>query len=99
MYNKTLIETQHRHGTILSGLNELSEVDGFKSWREKEAKDLSELVQKRLHALQNPKDCSTAKKLICKLNKGKNDVLWSFSKNPSCTVSYTHLTLPTIYSV
>ena len=45
-------------------------MDGFKSWREKEAKDLSDLVQKRLHALQNPKDCSSAKKLICKLNKG-----------------------------
>ena len=68
--NKTLIETQHRHGTILNDLHHLSEVDGFKSWREKEAKDLSDLVQKRLHALQNPKDCSSARKLICKLNKG-----------------------------
>ena len=70
--NKTLIESQHRHGTILSDLYHLSEVDGFKSWREKEAKDLSDLVQKRLHALQNPKDCSSARKLICKLNKGNN---------------------------
>ena len=72
LLNKTLVETQHRHGTILSDLNELSDVDGFKSWREKEAKDLSDLVQRRLHALQNPKDCSTAKKLVCKLNKGKH---------------------------
>ena len=72
LLNTTLVETQHRHGTILSDLNELSDVDGFKSWREKEAKDLSDLVQRRLHALQNPKDCSTAKKLVCKLNKGKH---------------------------
>ena len=70
LVNKTLIETQHRHGSILSDLNELSEVDGYSNWREKEAKDLSDLVQKRLHVLQNPKDCSTARKLICKLNKG-----------------------------
>ena len=75
LLNKTLVETQHRHGTILSDLNELSDVDGFKSWREKEAKDLSDLVQRRLHALQNPKDCSTAKKLVCKLNKGKHPYL------------------------
>jgi len=68
--NKTKIEVKHRYASLLGDLNELSEVDGFKTWREKEAKDLSDLVQKRLHALQNPKDCATAKKLICKLNKG-----------------------------
>ena len=70
LLNKTLVQTRHRYSGILTDLNELSEVDGFKLWREKEAKELSDLVQKRLHALQNPKDCSTAKKLICKLNKG-----------------------------
>lgn len=69
--NKTKIEVKHRYASLLGDLNQLSEVDGFKTWREKEAKDLSDLVQKRLHALQNPKDCATAKKLICKLNKGK----------------------------
>ena len=71
--NKTKIEVGHRYASLLADLNQLSEVDGFKTWREKEAKDLSDLVQKRLHALQNPKDCATAKKLICKLNKGKRD--------------------------
>ena len=70
LLNRTLVETQHRHGSILSDLHELSEVDGFKSWREKEAKDLSDLIQKRLHALQNPEDCASARKLVCKLNKG-----------------------------
>ena len=71
MVNKTLIETQHRHSSLLADLNKLAEADGFKNWREREAKELSNLVQKRLHALQNPKDCSTARKLVCKLNKGK----------------------------
>lgn len=44
--------------------------DGYEAFRHKEARDLSDLVQKRLHFLQNPPDCSTAKKLVCKINKG-----------------------------
>lgn len=44
--------------------------DGYESSRQSEAKSLSNLVQKRLHYLQNPPDCSKARKLICKLNKG-----------------------------
>ena len=50
-------------------LNRLSELDGLGSWREREANDLSDLVQKRLHALQHPKDCSKTRKLVCNLNK------------------------------
>lgn len=30
---------------------------------------LSDLIQRRLKYLQNPKDCKTAKKLVCDLNK------------------------------
>ncbi|KAB7493908.1 Alpha-(1,6)-fucosyltransferase [Armadillidium nasatum] len=48
----------------------LSDLDGLNLWREKEAVELSELIQKRLHKLQNPPDCSKARKLICNLNKG-----------------------------
>ena len=44
--------------------------DGHDSWRASESRALSDLVQKRLRALQNPEDCSKAKKLVCKLNKG-----------------------------
>lgn len=44
--------------------------DGYESFRHQEAKALSDLVQKRLHHLQNPPDCSKAKKLLCKINKG-----------------------------
>lgn len=47
----------------------LSKLDGLGTWREQEAADLSSLVQKRLHNLQNPPDCSKAKKLVCNLNK------------------------------
>ncbi|MPC32940.1 Alpha-(1,6)-fucosyltransferase [Portunus trituberculatus] len=51
-------------------MNKLSKLDGLGTWREQEAADLSNLVQRRLHDLQNPPDCSRAKKLVCNLNKG-----------------------------
>lgn len=51
-------------------MTKLSKLDGLGTWREQEAADLSNLVQRRLHDLQNPPDCSKAKKLVCNLNKG-----------------------------
>ncbi|XP_043553855.1 alpha-(1,6)-fucosyltransferase isoform X5 [Chiloscyllium plagiosum] len=48
----------------------LSQTDGADKWREKEAKDLTDLVQRRITYLQNPIDCSKAKKLVCNINKG-----------------------------
>jgi glycoprotein 6-alpha-L-fucosyltransferase len=54
---------------MLHVADQLSKVDGYADWREKEAQDLSDLVQKRLHNLQNPTDCATARKLVCNLNK------------------------------
>jgi glycoprotein 6-alpha-L-fucosyltransferase len=44
--------------------------DGYESFRHNEGKALTDLVQKRLYYLQNPPDCSKARKLVCKLNKG-----------------------------
>ena len=55
--------------SLLHDVDQLAEVDGYATWREKESNDLSELVQKRFRYLQNPADCKTAKKLICSLNK------------------------------
>ena len=68
--NNVLIEGQQRHGAFLAALDDLSEVDGFKVWREREHAHLSDLVQKRLFALQNPENCSTARKLYCKMEEG-----------------------------
>uniref|UniRef100_A0A6V7IEL6 Alpha-(1,6)-fucosyltransferase n=1 Tax=Bracon brevicornis TaxID=1563983 RepID=A0A6V7IEL6_9HYME len=56
--------------TLMLDLEKLSRVDGHFRWREKEAKDLSDLVQRRFWHLQNPTDCNKAKKLTCSLNKG-----------------------------
>lgn len=55
--------------SLLHDIDQLAEVDGYSTWREKEANDLSNLVQDRFHFLQNPKDCKSAKKLVCSLNK------------------------------
>nr|XP_054096053.1 alpha-(1,6)-fucosyltransferase isoform X3 [Callithrix jacchus] len=54
----------------MTDLYYLSQTDGAGDWREKEAKDLTALVQRRITYLQNPKDCSKAKKLVCNINKG-----------------------------
>jgi glycoprotein 6-alpha-L-fucosyltransferase len=48
----------------------MSKNDGYEHFRHKEAQSLSNLVQKRLHYLQNPADCNKARKLVCKINKG-----------------------------
>ncbi|XP_029820130.1 alpha-(1,6)-fucosyltransferase isoform X2 [Manacus vitellinus] len=56
--------------SIMTDLYYLSQTDGAGDWREKEAKDLTDLVQRRITYLQNPKDCSKAKKLVCNINKG-----------------------------
>lgn len=50
-------------------MNEMMRNDNYENWRHKESQDLSDLVQRRLEYLQNPEDCNTAKKLICRLNK------------------------------
>lgn len=50
--------------------NELVTMDGAQKVRDDTAKRLGELIQKRLHKLQNPKNCPAARKLVCSLNKG-----------------------------
>ncbi|XP_023662503.1 alpha-(1,6)-fucosyltransferase isoform X1 [Paramormyrops kingsleyae] len=60
----------HHQRSIMMDLYYLSQADGAGDWREKEAKDLSSLVQNRITYLQNPQDCSKARKLVCNINKG-----------------------------
>ncbi|XP_046749418.1 alpha-(1,6)-fucosyltransferase isoform X1 [Diprion similis] len=56
--------------SLISDIDRLALVDGYQDWREKEAKDLSDLVQRRFKYLQNPSECDRAQKLVCSLNKG-----------------------------
>lgn len=60
---------EHRKSLIWD-IDRVKLVDGHDGWREKEARDLSDLVHRRFDYLQNPKDCNKAKKLLCNLNKG-----------------------------
>ncbi|KAJ8302715.1 hypothetical protein KUTeg_019111 [Tegillarca granosa] len=55
---------------LLNDMHSLKNVDGTGDWREKESQELGDLVQRRLQYLQNPKDCSKAKKILCNLGKG-----------------------------
>eukprot|EP00057_Strongylocentrotus_purpuratus_P029727 XP_011684201.1 PREDICTED: alpha-(1,6)-fucosyltransferase-like [Strongylocentrotus purpuratus] len=50
---------------IILDNNTLSQGDGNSSWKQNESKKLSNLIQQRLHFLQNPPDCSKAKKIVC----------------------------------
>ena len=67
---EVLKELENREQVVLLDLEKMKETDGHDQWRQTEARDLSNLVQARLKHLQNPDDCSTAKKLVCNLNKG-----------------------------
>lgn len=54
---------------MLYDIERLGDVDGYTAWREKEANELSNLVQERFKYLQNPQHCDKARKLVCGLNK------------------------------
>ena len=58
------------HHVLSLNFEELKTIDGQREWAEKEHDFLTNLVQRRLHNLQHPKDCNSAKKLVCQLNKG-----------------------------
>ncbi|XP_037935863.1 alpha-(1,6)-fucosyltransferase [Teleopsis dalmanni] len=68
--NDVLILGAEHKRSLLTDMDTLRKSDGYELWRHQEAKDLSDLVQRRLYYLQNPKDCNNARKLVCKLNKG-----------------------------
>jgi len=53
--------------SLLNDIAKLATVDDHTLWRRKEYIYLRTLVQKRLRFLQNPEDCSKAKKLFCNL--------------------------------
>ena len=58
--NKTISELE----AVLVDLEQLRSSDGFEEWRKREAKELSDLVQARLHVLQNPANCSSARNCV-----------------------------------
>lgn len=55
--------------SLMNDIDTMRTIDGYEHWRHKESDALSGLVQRRLKYLQNPDDCNTARKLVCRLNK------------------------------
>lgn len=64
------LANEHRM-SLLNDMDESKKYDTFETWRQRESKNLTDLIQARLHYLQNPADCNSAQKLVCRLNKGK----------------------------
>ncbi|KAK8735420.1 hypothetical protein OTU49_005381, partial [Cherax quadricarinatus] len=70
-FNNLQKEGAERVRVLQYDLWRLSQMGGKEgSWRKREAEDLSEEVQQRLHRLQHPHNCATAKKLFCNLEVG-----------------------------
>ena len=69
MLNATVSNGLDRYNVILKDLDILAENDGHAEWRLNEANALRAIVQNRLKSLQNPSECSSARKLVCNLNK------------------------------
>ncbi|XP_050697690.1 alpha-(1,6)-fucosyltransferase-like [Eriocheir sinensis] len=64
-----LAEAADRLRVTQLDLSSLDRLAGLSAWRDREAAALSQVVQQRLHTLQNPVDCHTAKKLICQADR------------------------------
>lgn len=67
----TLLKTGTNYQkTMKNDLHALSDgVNALEQWRFKESQSLGSLVQRRIKFLQNPENCNTARKLLCKMNK------------------------------
>jgi len=64
------LEDKDIQNAMKSLMEQLAEVDGFSQSRKDEFNKLSSMVQSAIFRLQNPPDCSKAKKLLCHLNQG-----------------------------
>ncbi|XP_071488665.1 alpha-(1,6)-fucosyltransferase-like [Diadema antillarum] len=62
-----LIDLGERQRSLINDIQNLSQVDGYKANRRKEIDSLAALVQSRLRYIQNPHNCSTARKIVCRL--------------------------------
>jgi len=63
------MEDKDAQNAMRSLMEELEELDGFSQWIQEEFETLSSMVQTAITRLQNPADCSKAKKLVCHLNQ------------------------------
>lgn len=67
-YNSSLKLLAEHKNSLLNDMELLRIHDGHEQWRQRELQELSDLVQRRLQHLQNPKNCATARKVKCELS-------------------------------
>eukprot|EP00057_Strongylocentrotus_purpuratus_P007133 XP_011661607.1 PREDICTED: alpha-(1,6)-fucosyltransferase-like [Strongylocentrotus purpuratus] len=65
LQNKDIKKHAQEQKYIMTDDNTPSRGDGNSSWKQNESKKLSNLIQQRPHFIQNPPDCSKAKKIVC----------------------------------
>ena len=51
-----------------SQMEQMEAIDDFSKWKKQEVESLTSEVQSAISRLQNPADCSLAKKLVCHMN-------------------------------
>lgn len=51
-------------------LNSLGDIGGMKEWRQGQVDKVSAMIKQRIEKLQEPSDCSKAKRLVCDIGKG-----------------------------
>lgn len=88
---QVLLQGADHKRSLLSDMEQLRRVDGYEAWRQQEANELSDLVQRRLHHLQNPSDCQNARKLVCKLNKVQATTILSLRNEVPPSTSFYSL--------
>ncbi|CAF3674670.1 unnamed protein product [Adineta steineri] len=70
-WSKVIARFSDQNRVLLASIRNLTEVDGYQSWREQEHESLSKLMQARLNSLQNPsKPCGEVQRVSCNINKG-----------------------------
>ncbi|XP_055332676.1 alpha-(1,6)-fucosyltransferase-like [Paramacrobiotus metropolitanus] len=60
--------TEHKR-VILKDIDQVEQAAGLTDWKTEKSREMTKIVQSRLHRLQHPTDCSTRKRLRCNLNK------------------------------
>ncbi|PIO57497.1 hypothetical protein TELCIR_21089, partial [Teladorsagia circumcincta] len=55
--------------SLLATASNFSEVDGAALWRKRSLQAITDGIQAKIHKMQHPDDCKTAKILLCNLDK------------------------------
>ncbi|CAF5225965.1 unnamed protein product, partial [Rotaria magnacalcarata] len=67
-WNNVILRFADQSRVLLASIRNITEVDGYQLWREREHASLSKLMQTRLNSLQSPiKPCENVKRVTCNI--------------------------------